>query len=103
MNISGNGKIRIEDVAYQGDSLKTATAAGTILYVNGANTILELGGAQGQFLTNNTIKTASTNASYNLVSFDSTPKQVVSIKVEPYPIDSEPENDFGYTTTITEY
>lgn len=103
MNISGNGTIKLEDVAYQGETVRTATAAGIVLSVNASNTKIEIGGTQGQFVTNSTIRLASTNASYNLVSFDATPRQIVSIKIEPDPIDAEPEDDYGYTTTITEY
>lgn len=103
MNISGNGKIRIEDVAYQGDSIKTATAAGIVLYVNTTNTVIEIGATQGNFLTNNTIRLASTNAAYNLVSFDAAPRKVVNITVVPDPINAEPEDDYGYSTYTTEY
>jgi len=103
MNVSGNGKIRIDDVVYQGDSTLSASAAGTILYVNASNTIIEIGGTQGNFITNSVIHFASTNAAYNLVSFVAAPRQVVSIKVVPDPINAEPEDDYGYTVTQTEY
>lgn len=103
LNISGVGKIRIDDVVYQGNSISEAKCAGTILYVNASNTQMTIAGVQGQFATNTPLHFASTNAAYNLVSFDAKPHQLVSIKIEPDPINSEPEDDYGYTTTITEY
>lgn len=103
MNVSGTGRIRLDDVVYQGGSTIAATAAGTVLYVNASNTIIEIGGTQGNFITNSTLHFASTNASYNLVSFVAEPRKVVSITVVPNPIDAEPEDDFGYTVVQTEY
>ena len=103
MNVTGNGVFRLDDVIYQGDSVLTAKAAGQLMYVNASNTQITIGGVQGQFHTGEVIRAASTNALYTLVSFDATPRQVVSIKIEPDPINAEPENDYGYTTVITEY
>lgn len=103
MNVSGNGRIKMEDIAFQGDSISTATAAGTVLNVNASNTVIVIGGTQGNFQTNDTIHFASTNAAYNLVSFDATPRLAVSIKIVPDPIDAEPEDDYGYSVTQTEY
>ena len=103
MNISGKSRIKMEDVVFQGDSVQTATAAGTVLSINDSNTVIVIGGTQGNFITNSIIHFASTNAAYNLVSFDATPRKAVSIKIEPNPIDAEPEDDFGYSITQTEY
>jgi len=104
MNISGTGRIKIDDVAYQGPNIQTATAAGTVTYVNPSNTVITVTNTMGNFQTNNNIRFASTNASYNLESFDASPKKAVSIKIEPDPINAEPEDmDYGYTTTIMEY
>jgi hypothetical protein len=82
-------------------------AAGVVTkWVHTANAnsgYLIIGGVQGNFSVNNNIKAATTNAVYNLESFDMTPLKVVSQKVEPDPIDAEPTDDWGYTETLTEY
>ena len=59
--------------------------------------------AQGNFNVNNTIRAVTTNANYVIASFDATPLKLVKITVEPDPIDAEPEDDYGYSTTIEEY
>jgi hypothetical protein len=98
-----NGTFQISDIVYQGSSYQTATAYAFVNDWNWENKRLVLGGAQGQFRVNNTIKAASTNASYNIASFDASPLKIVKITVEPDPLNAEPEDDFGYTTTIQEY
>lgn len=98
-----NGTFKLEDIVYQGDSYQTATAYGK---VNGwsANTgKLIIGAAQGQFKVNSTIRTLSTNAVYNIQSFDASPLKLATITVDPDPITANANSDFGYTTTITEY
>lgn len=103
MNISGNGTIVIDDVVFQGSSVEYATAAGIVMTKNAANTKLEVGAVQGNFQVGDLIHFASTNASYNLVSFDASPRQVVSIRVVPDPINANSWDDFGYTVGITEF
>lgn len=103
MNVTGNGTFKMEDVAYQGPSISTATAAGIVMHFDDTNNILKLGAVQGQFQVGETIRGASTNAAYTLTSFDATPRQLVSIIVEPDSINADPEDDYGYSVTITEY
>jgi hypothetical protein len=98
-----NGSFKIDDIVYQGNDYNTATAYGVVLEWNRNNQRLVLGGTQGQFSPNNTIRAASTNATCNIVSFDASPLKLSEIKIEPNPIDAEPGEDFGYTTTVTEW
>ena len=98
-----NGTFQISDIIYQGSTYQNATAYGFVNEWNFENQRLVIGGAQGQFKVNSTIKAVSTNASYNIASFDASPLKLVKITVEPDPIDAEPEDDFGYSTTIEEY
>ncbi|NBP99856.1 MAG: hypothetical protein EBU44_00855 [Proteobacteria bacterium] len=67
------------------------------------NDKLIISGVQGNFKVNNTIHATSTNAVYNIASFDSSPIKLAQITVEPDPINAEPEDDYGFTTTITEW
>lgn len=102
-NPTTNGDFKIDDVVYQGSNYNTADAYGYVLEWNKLGNKLVLGGAQGQFKVNNTIRGVSTNAVSNIVSFDASPLKLVEIKVEPDPIDAEPTDDFGYDITITEW
>jgi hypothetical protein len=105
MNLSNgnNGVFKIEDTIYQGNNLQTANAAAIVLHWSANNSYIRVGGAQGQFVVGQTIRASQSNAAYTIASFDATPLKVASIKVEPDPIDAEPTEDFGYTTTYIEY
>jgi hypothetical protein len=98
-----NGTYKIDDFVYQGNNYQTATAIAQVIQWNQNTGHLTLGGAQGQFKVNSTIKAVSTNASYNLASFDASPLKLVNIDIVPNPLDAEPGDDYGYTTTITEW
>lgn len=100
---SGNGKFAVTDTVYQGNNYDTATAYGIVNEYKPELNKLILGGVQGNFEANATIRGASTNAVYRIASFDATPLKLVNITVEPDPIDAEPDDDFGFTTTITEW
>jgi len=100
---SGNGTFKLEDIVYQGSNYQTATAYGIVSSWNADSQKIHITGAQGQFTTNNTIRAASTNAAYNVVSFDATPLKLVNINIVPNPNNAQPGDDFGYTTTITEW
>lgn len=105
LNLSeGNdGTFKLDDMVYQGDSYQSATAYGTVLSWHPDNQRLMLGGVQGQFQTTKTIRATSSNAVYQISSFDATPIKLAQIVIEPDPIDADPTDDFGYTTTITEF
>lgn len=100
---SGNGNFQINDTIYQGNNYTTATAYGTVIKWEANNAKLFIAGAQGNFRTNNTIRGMSTNAVYNIASFDASPVKLVNITVEPDPIDAEVDQDFGYNTVTREF
>lgn len=102
-NNGNSGTYKVDDFVYQGDSYQTATAVAQVVQWNANTGHLTLGAAQGQFKMNSVIRAVSTNASYNLASFDSTPLKLANINIVPDPIDAEPTDDYGYTTTITEW
>jgi hypothetical protein len=52
---------------------------------------------------NNTIHAVSTNAKYDIGSFDATPIKLAKITVEPDPLTAQPGDDFGFTEQITEW
>jgi hypothetical protein len=100
---NANGTFKIEDTVYQGNSYNTATAQGIVLEFREDTGLLTIGATQGNFVVNNNIHAVSTNAVCNLASFYNTPSKMVEIKIEPDPIDVEIGDDYGYTTTITEW
>jgi hypothetical protein len=101
---SGNsGKYYVDDIAYQGDNYEAANAYGIILSWSANTGKLALGGVQGQFKVDNTIRALSSNAAYQLDSFDIAPLKLSKITIEPDPIDAEPGDDYGFTTEILEW
>ena len=103
LNASGNGNFQVGDTIYQGTKYETATAYGFVNSWSSDNLKLVVGGAQGNFEANSTIRGLSTNAVYEIASFDATPLKLVQITVEPDPITAEPDDDYGYSTTIEEF
>jgi len=102
-DVGNNGTFIIQDTVYQGDNYKSATAFATVMTWDKNNQKLMIGGAQGQFTVNSTIRAISSNAVYTIESFDASPLKLAQITVEPDPIDAEPTDDFGYTETIIEF
>ena len=100
---AGDGNYVVNDTVYQGDNYQTARAYGIVLSWDAGTTKLVLGGTQGQFKVNNVVKGVSSNASYTIDSFDATPLKLAKIVIEPDPLTAQPTDDFGYTTTITEF
>ena len=98
-----SGTFKMEDTVYQGNSIHTATAQGIILQYREDSGLLTIGATQGSFLVNNTIHAASTNATGQIASFYNPSSKVAEIKIEPNPIDAQIGDDYGYTTTITEW
>jgi hypothetical protein len=98
-----NGTFQIEDTVYQGDNYQTATAFAKVVDWNAGNDRLVIGGAQGQWKVNNEVRAVSTNAVYNIASFDASPLKLTNITIEPDPITAGPEDDYGYTTTVVEW
>lgn len=100
-----NGDYKIEDVVYQGSSLEYATAAGIVIewHRTANNSRLRIGGVQGLFTVNNTIHSASTNASYKLETIDMTPLKIVSQKFEIDPFSANIGDPFGIIETTLEF
>jgi hypothetical protein len=103
MTDGNNGTYKIGDTVYVGERMETANAAAYVNFWDQESGKLVIGGVHGWFNQNNVVKAASSNASYRIESFEARPLKLASIVVEPDPIDAEPEDDYGYTTTITEW
>ena len=97
------GTFKPEDVVFQGNSLNWANAQGIVMHYNPDNNLLTLGATQGTFMVNNTIRAASTNGVAQIYNLITETTKTVEIKIEPDPITAQPGDDYGYTTTITEW
>lgn len=98
-----SGTFKVDDVVYQGDNYGTATAYGTVLKWHPETGQLSIGGAQGSFKLDHYVRGASTNGVAQIVSFNATPMKLAEIKIQPDPLTANIGDDFGYTTTITEW
>lgn len=103
LNAGNSGKYYVDDIAYQGDSYESANAYGVVAGWSANTGKLTLTGVQGQFKIDNTIRALSSNARYQLDSFDVSPLKLAKITIEPDPIDAEPGDDYGFTTEILEW
>ena len=105
VNLSGgnSGTFYVDDIAFQGNDYSTANAYGVILSWSANTGKLSLGGVQGQFKTDNTIRALSSNAAYTLSSFDVSPLKLSKITITPDPLTAQPGDDYGYTTEIQEW
>lgn len=100
---NANGTFKAEDMVYQGNTYKTASAYAFILHHDQNNNLLTLGATQGQFRVNNKIHAVSTNANATIASFYADPLHLAQIKITPDPITANPGDDYGYTIDITEW
>lgn len=102
--VSGNsGNFYVDDIVYQGDSYNSANAFGVVLSWSANTGKLSLGSVQGQFKIDNTLRALSSNARYQLDSFDVSTLKLAKITIDPDPIDAEPGDDYGFTTEILEW
>jgi hypothetical protein len=100
---NANGTFKIEDTVFQGNNYHNATAQGIVLEFREDTGLLTIGATQGNFVVNNTIHAVSTNANAQMASFYEPSSKLVEIKIEPDPINAQIGDDYGYTTTITEW
>lgn len=98
-----SGIFKNDDMVFQGDNYRNATAYGIIVKYSANTSKLILGATQGTFKTNNTIHAVSTNGICRIESFDANPLKLAEIRIRPDPINAEPEDDYGYDIDITEW
>lgn len=103
MNIGGLGSYQTDETVYQGYSYDMATATAKVSSWYQDTKKLEIKGLNGHFVTNTPIKGLVTNATWTPSSFVVTPTNLVTIKVEPNPIDVVLPNNYTYSISTTEY
>ena len=97
------GLFKSDDTVYQGDNINTATAFGIVIKHSPELNKLVIGATQGSFKVNNYIHAASTNAVCQIASFNAEATKLAEIRIRPDPIDAQPEDDYGYDVTLTEW
>lgn len=100
---NANGIFKMNDIVFQGNTYHTASAYGTVIKFNSDTNQMVLGAVQGTFKVNNSIHALSTNGVCTLQSFHVNPLELVSIRIQPNPIDAVPFGDYGYNVDIIEW
>lgn len=103
VNSSGNGEYEPGETAYQGFSSALATASGRVVNWSSLNKQLTLSNLQGNFVSNQPIVGASTNAEWSFNSYSVAPYEYATITVTPNPSNANANGIYTYTNTITEY
>lgn len=103
LNDGNNGDYPIDSWVFQGNSEPTATATAKVIKWDKPNSLLYLGGTQGNFKANNYIYSVETNAKYNLLTFNSETIKMANVSVSPNPPNANADDPYGFTTVITEF
>jgi len=99
----GWGVYKPGEKVYQGYSLDTATATGTVIYWNNDSYLLEVGFTHGHFLSGTPLIGMSTDSNWTPSSVDLKPNKLVQTIITPSPTDARGNNDYTYTTQMFEY
>jgi hypothetical protein len=97
----GFNRYQLGETVYQGNSISTATAIGTVQnFIPKAN-ILFVYCSSGAFVANQNVHGILSTASWNV---NTTPvvTPLATINVSAYPSSAVPGEDFGFTTIVTE-
>ena len=100
---NGSGNYKVGELVYQGRNLENATASAFVRYWNDTQNTLVVYDSTGVFQANSNVMGVITNTKYNVGSLDLNPNQLVNITVQPDPSTANSNDDFGFTTNITEY
>lgn len=103
LDYTGAGHFKVGELAYQGTNLDGATASGYVRSWNHTQNVITLYDTTGTFTTNTDLIGVVSNARYPVDSFDLEPNKIINIDVVPDPPSAEIGDDYGFTTTITEF
>ena len=102
---NGSGTFADDDVVYQGNNQNFATASGHLFrqYIGANVQQIWVDNITGSFSRNVVIKSASTNASYILSSFDGNNVPIATFTVTPNPVSANSESNFGIDISIDDW
>lgn len=99
---TGNGIYQTGEVVYQGYSLNSAGASGTVLNWNPTNYQLTLNKIEGNFISSSPIIGALSHAKYNFLSYYIQPMNFATITIKPEPETANATDNYSYNIAISE-
>jgi hypothetical protein len=100
---SGNGAFKVGELVYQGNNINSATATAFVKQWEPLSNNLIVFDTTGSFNKGKFITGLLTGAKYNVATYSNEDYKVATITVVPDPLTANVGDDFGFTTTITEY
>jgi hypothetical protein len=99
---TGTGIYKASEMVYQGYSMGTATAVGTVVSWDTTNHVLALNNINGNFVSGKPIIGLQTNSNFVFQSYQSVSPQFATITVTPNPSTANANSNYTYTTVIHE-
>ena len=99
---TGTGSYKTGELVYQGYSMGTATASGTVVSWDTLNHVLSLVNLAGNFISSKPIVGLQTNSNYLFESYQNVPAHFATITVTPNPPTANANSNYTYTTVIQE-
>lgn len=100
---SGSGDYKIGELVYEGTAIGYANSTAYVESWDSVSNTLTIVDTSGIIQSGHILRGAVTGAAWNITSFAVADYQMVNIQVAPDPLTANANDDFGYTTTITEY
>jgi hypothetical protein len=100
---SGSGVFKVGELVYQGNNISSATATAFVKQWEPLSNNLIVFDTTGSFNKGEMITGLLTGAKYNVATYTNEDYKVATITVVPDPLTANVGDDFGFTTTITEY
>lgn len=100
---TGSGTFKIGERVYEGRTIATANGTGFVRDWNATGNVLTLSEVSGIFKPGYYVYGALTNSKYEIQAGGTEDKLVANVVVVPDPSTANITDDFGFTTTITEY
>jgi hypothetical protein len=100
---SGTGSFKVGELVYEGPSLQGANGTGFVESWDPVSNNLILVDISGNIKAGKKLHGAVTGAAWNIASYDTANYKMESIQVQPNPPTANANDDFGFTTTITDF
>jgi len=100
---NGFGAYKTGETVYQGYSMDTSSATAKVVSWSSTSNTMVISDSVGHFVVGETIIGQSTNAKWNMESYDFVNTNLVEVVVRPNPTNVVLPNNYTYTVTTTEY
>ena len=102
-NPGSNTEFKVGELVYEGRTINDANSSGFVASWDNTAKVLVISDVSGVIKTGKQIRGAVTNASYNVISYETADYQLSSLVVQPDPLTANANDAFGFTETITYY